>query len=213
MSADVPPRPDWPVVFDTVVVNYFLAAGEVALLAGVCGAPLTIPRTVFDPDEHDGREEGMSELRRGWHLHRRRVAEVGAPPELRARSERALPQFERLPSLVKSGNLRIIDLVDQEMKLYAQLRDSVDVRRLGLVVGLGPGEAAMLAICISRGWLPATDDSDAIRAAARLLPGMRPLRIRALLQMAVDAGHVDLPGARTIHNTMKELGFWDTGTF
>lgn len=212
MSADTSPPPEPPVVFDTVVVNYFLATGEIALLARLCGKPLAIPRSVFDPDEDDvGREEGLSELRRGLHLHRRRCEDEGVAPELRARSERALPEFERLPELVSAGVLKVVDLVDAETRLYAVLRDSAEVQRFGLVVGLGPGEAAVLAICANRDWRPATDDTDAIRVAEQLVPGVKPLRIRALLRMAVDGDLVDLPRARAIHTSMRELGFWDTG--
>jgi hypothetical protein len=213
VSANASQLPERPVVFDTVVVNYFVASGEIALLVSLCGKPLAIPRSVFDPDEDDaGREEAMSELRRGLHLHRRRSEDVGAPPELRERSERALPEFERLPDLVTSGVLRVVDLEASETKVYADLRDSAFVKRFGLVVGLGPGEAAMLAICAGRGWPPATDDTDAIQVAEQLLPGVKPLRIRALLRLAVERGLVDMARARTIHRTMRDLGFWDNGT-
>jgi len=163
-----------------------------------------------DPDEDDaGREEGKSELRRGLHLHRRRCEDSGAPPELRARSELALPQFEGLPYLVQAGALRVVDLSDEELHVYTHLRDAAYARRYGVLVGLGPGEAAVLAICSKRGWLPATDDNDAVRVAVQLLPGVKPLRIRALLQVAVDQDLVELDQARAIHETMRKLGFWD----
>lgn len=210
MSANA--SPEQPVVFDTVVINYFLAVGEIQLLADLWGGSLLVPRAVFDPDEDDaGREEGMSELRRGLHLHGRRCEDTGAPSELRARSERALPEFEKVPDLFRLGTLRVVDLSDQELTMYAQLRDSATVRRYGVLVGLGPGEAAVLAICSRRGWLPATDDNDAIRVAERLLPGVKPLRIRALLHLAVDGGLVELNRARTIHETIRDLEFWDAG--
>ncbi len=212
MCANASPPPEAHVVFDTVVINYFLAAGVIELLARLCGGSIAIPRSVFDPDEDDaGREEAMSELRRGLHLHRRRCEDEGAPPELRARSERALPEFELLPELVASGVLRVVDLQDAEIAPYAQLRDAAAVRRFGLVVGLGPGEAGVLAICATRGWRPATDDADAIRVAEQMLPGVKPLRIRALLRLAVERGIVDPSRARVIHKTMLQLGFWDTG--
>jgi len=212
VSANVPRPPEQPIVFDTVVVNYFLAAGEIRLLADLSGGSLLMPRVVFDPDESDdGREEAMSELRRGLHLHRRRCEDPGAPPEVRARSKQALPGFEQLPSLVESGVLRVADLRDDELRLYAELRESAHMSRFGLLVGLGPGEAAMLTMCVNRQWRPATDDNDAIRVAVQLLPGVRPLRIRALLKLAVERAIVDLPHARAIHKTMRELGFWDTG--
>lgn len=210
MSATASPLPNQPVVFETVIINYFLAAGEIQLLAVLFGGSLMVPRAVFDPDEDDaGREEAMSELRRGLHLHRRRCEDAGAPPEQRARSERALPEFEGLPDLVQQGALRVVDLPDEELAVYAQLRDAANVRRYGVLVGLGPGEAAVLAICSKRGWLPSTDDNDSVRVAEQLLPGVKPLRIRALLQLAVDGGLVELGRARAIHETMRNLGFWD----
>ncbi len=100
---------------------------------------------------------------------------------------------------------------DEELTVYAQLRDAANVRRYGVLVGLEPGEAAVLAICSKREWIPATDDNDAIRVAEQLLPGVKPLRIRALLHLAVDRGLVELDQARTIHETMRNLGFWDAG--
>lgn len=212
MSVNTSPPRDRPTVFDTVVINYFLGAGQIQLLADLFDGSLAVPRSVFDPDEDDaGREEGMSELRRGLHLHRRRRTDDGAPPELRARSVQALPEFERLPELSMSGVLRVVDLTDDELGAYALLRDAASVRPYGVLLGLGPGEAAVLAICSKRGWNPATDDGDAIRVAERLIPGVRPLRIRSILTSAVDRGAIDLVRAREIHETMRNLGFWDTG--
>jgi predicted nucleic acid-binding protein len=212
VSASTSPLPDRAVVFDTVVINYFLAAGEIELLARLFGGSLTVPRVVFDPDEDDaGREEAMSELRRGLHLHRRRCGDEGCPPELRARSEQALPAFEQLPELVERATLRVVDLADEELLVYAQLRDATHVRRYGLLVGLGPGEAAVLALCVGRGWLPATDDNDAVRVAKQLLPRVAPLRIRGLLRLGVGRGVITLEEARAAHETMRNLGFWDTG--
>jgi hypothetical protein len=202
--------PDRPVVFDTVVINYFLAAGEIRLLAGLFGGALSIPRVVFDPDEaDDGREEAMSELRRGLHLHRRRSQEPDSAPDVRARSIEVLPEYEKLPELATSGLLMVVDLSETELGLYARLRDNAHVRQYGRVAGLGPGEAAILSLCHSRAWCPATDDTDAIAVARVLLPGVTPLRIRSLLMLAVDQGAVDAARATAIHERMKSLGFWD----
>lgn len=212
MSASESPQPNRPVVFDTVVINYFLATGEIELLTRLCGEPLLLPRSVFDPDEGDEvREEVMSELRRGLHLHRRRCEDEGAPVEQRSRSELALPEFERLPELASSGVLQVVDLTDEELTLYARLRDAAAVKSFGMFVGLGPGEAAVLAICATREWRPATDDNDAVRVAEKLLIA-KPLRIRALLRSAVDGGLISMARARTIHESMRALGFWDTGS-
>jgi hypothetical protein len=196
-------------VLDTVVINYFLAAGHIETLIALCG-PLLVPRAVFDPDEPDDlREEAMSELRRGWHLHRRRASGSDIAPHLKARALSVLPHFARLPELAGRGSLVALDLTDADLALYAQLRDASGVREFGLVAGLGHGEAAVLALCKSGGYCPATDDTDAIKVAASLLPGLVPLRIRALLQLAVGKGIMDRTGAVAAHKAMKLLGFWD----
>jgi predicted nucleic acid-binding protein len=213
VSADTSPRPNERAVFDTVVVNYFLVAGAIELLAALFGGSLLIPRTVFDPDEEDtGRDEGLSELRRGLHLHRRRCEEDGAPPEMRERSEQVLPEFERLPELANRGLLQVVDLHDEELALYANLRSPAPANNYGILLGLGAGEAAMLAICVTRGWLPATDDNDAIAVAKQLIPGVEPLRIRSLLLLAVERNLISLREAQTLHELMRALGFWDTST-
>jgi len=200
---------DHVTVFDTVVVNYFLAIGEVDVLTALCGAVL-VPRAVFDPDEpDDAREEGMSELRRGWHLHRRRASGREFGPDMKAKCSAILPHFERLPDLVQRHLLVAMDLSDEELAQYARLRDRTRMRDLGLTVGLGHGEAAVLALCNSRGLRPATDDSDALKAAAAILPGATPLRIRALLTLAAARGLMTEGQAIDAHRRMKALGFWD----
>lgn len=204
---------DQTAIFDTVVINYFLQTERLHLLAELCGGSIAIPRAVFDPDEDDGgREEGLSELRRGMHLHRRRSTEDGAPPEVRDLSSRLLPRFEVLPQLTQQGVLQVVDLTLAELIHYANLRDASYVRRFGLVVGLGPGEAAVIAVCLERGWRPATDDNAAIKVLASLLPHVKPLRIRALLRLAVERGLLAVDEARQIHEEMKSLGFWDKGS-
>ena len=206
MSADESPE---RTVFDTVVINYFLAVGQIETLIGLCGH-LLVPRAVFDPDEPDDlREEGMSELRRGWHLHRRRASGSDIAPHLKARANSALPHFERLPDLVGQGKLVAVDLSDVDLALYAELRDATRARGFGLTVGLGHGEAAVLALCKSGEYRPATDDTDAIKVADQLLPGVVPLRIRSLLRLAVQRDLLNADEAIAAHKAMKLFGFWD----
>jgi predicted nucleic acid-binding protein len=207
MSADESPE---RTVFDTVVINYFLAVGQIDTLIGLCG-DLLVPRAVFDPDESDDlREEAMSELRRGWHLHRRRAKGSDIAPHLKARAHSALPHFERLPDLVGQGKLVAVDLSDVDLALYAELRDATRARGFGLTVGLGHGEAAVLALCKSGEYRPATDDTDAIKVAEKLLPGVVPLRIRSLFRLAVQNGLLNADEAIAAHKAMKLFGFWDT---
>lgn len=210
MSASAQPS-DAPVVADTVVVNYFLAVGEVHLLAELCNGTINVPRSVFDPDESDAApDEVLSELRRGWHLHRRRAADPDASEPGATRSRNALPHFDQLPDL-SSGPLRAVDLTEEELITFSRLRDGQQAPSFGLVMPLGPGEAAVLSVAATRGWRFATDDQDAIRVAEQLMPGARALRIRSLLRASVNAGIVNIARARAIHAAMKSAGFWDTG--
>jgi len=202
---------DVPVVADTVVVNYFLAVGEIRLLAQLCGGRIYTPRSVFDPDEpDDAPEEALSELRRGLHLHRRRTSEASAEPGA-TRSRLALPHFERLPQLTR-GPIRIVDLTSPELVEFSRLRDPQTAAGYGLLGPLGAGEAAVLAIAGERGWTIATDDQDAIRVAKQLMPKVKPLRIRSLLRKGADMGVIPLDRAREIHDAMKAAGFWDKGS-
>lgn len=211
MSASEQPS-DAPVVADTVVVNYFLAVGEIQVLAQLWGGVIHIPRAVFDPDEpDDAPEEALSELRRGLHLHRRRVVDPLTSEPVLSRSQAALPHFEQL-SVLATGPLRIVELTDAELIVFSSLRDPQTASKYELVAPLGAGESAALAVAVERGWRLATDDQAAVDVAKRLMPELRPLRIRALLQAAVDAGLVTIARAREIHEAMKAAGFWDKGT-
>jgi predicted nucleic acid-binding protein len=98
-----------------------------------------------------------------------------------------------------------------ETRTYARLRNADYVRRFRVLAGLGAGEAAAIAIAASRSWQLATDDEDGIRVAQALIARFQPLRIRKLLQLAVQNNHCSAQEARAIHRAMLEVGFWDTG--
>jgi predicted nucleic acid-binding protein len=192
--------PERPVVADTVVVNYFLAVGAFDLLRALLDGAVQIPRAVFDPDEPDDvAEEAASELRRGLRLHRRRSNDRGIGSEL-------------LPNLATRGELVVLDLSGDELSTFARLRDPTFVSRFSLVAGLGRGEAAALAIALGRGYDLATDDQDAIKAAAGLSPEVQTRRIRGLLVDAADSGLVTRDKARELHAAMVRAGFWDKGS-
>jgi hypothetical protein len=211
MSTATEFQPDQPSICDTVVVNYFLGAGQVGLLAMLLGV-VRVPEAVYNTADNALPEELRSELARGLLLHRRRVNDDSVPEYLRERSKAVLPNFETLPALVSEGTVVPVALTGDELRTFANLRDPDHVARYGLAAGLGPGEASALAISVGREWHLATDDNDAIKVAAHLTPSRRPLRIRALLMRAVDLELVSLAEARAIHGTMKGLGFWDSGT-
>ncbi|MDW8339541.1 MAG: hypothetical protein RMM28_10425 [Thermoleophilia bacterium] len=165
---------------------------------------------MFDPDEPESvADSAASELRAGWRLHRRRAGDERVPAVLRARSERALPHFEGVPALVAEGRLVALDLSDDELRTFAQLRRVDYVRQFARVAALGRGEAAALAIALSRGYALATDDQDAIHVARALAPQLTIRRIRALLLEAVARRLVSSPEAESMHRAMIEAGFWD----
>lgn len=204
--------PERPAVADTVVVNYFLAVGAFDLLRPLLGGTVQVPRAVFDPDEPDDvAEEAASELRRGLRLHRQRANDPGIVAALRERSARALPHFETLPDLVARGELVVLDLSDDGLTTFARLRDPTVVAEFSILAGLGVGEAAALALAIGRDYDLATDDQDAIKAAAGLAAGMQIRRIRGLLIHAAETGLVTRDEARDLHANMVSAGFWDRG--
>lgn len=203
-----PREPD--VVVDTVVVNYFLSVGAFDVLAQLLGGAVYVPRSVFDPDEpEDVVDNAVSELGAGLRLHRRRTADEKIPAVLRERSERALPHFETLPSLATSGRLVALELSEDELRLFAKLRNVDYVRQFARVAGLGRGEAAALAIAHTRGYGLATDDQDVIAVANGIDPELPIHRIRELLLRAVRERLVTSSQARALHRAMIDAGFWD----
>ena len=213
MSASASPADAGLIVADTVVVNYFVAVGEFELLRQLLGGRVHVPRAVFDPDEpEDIAEDAASELRRGLRLHRRRANDRGVGKELRERSARALPNFERLTEHASRGNLVALELTPDEMRMYAKLRDKEFVAQHSLIVGLGHGEAAALAIALERDAALATDDQDAITIGRGLFPGLGVHRIRGLLIRAAEQGLIDKKRAQTIHAAIVRAGFWERGT-
>jgi predicted nucleic acid-binding protein len=202
-----------PVICDTVVVNYFLAVGQFEFLAKMLGGAVQIPRAVFDPEEpEDISDEAASELRRGLRLHRLRTEDDSVAGEVRARSERARPHFERLPEFVDGGLLVALEMTYEELETFARLRDREYVKQFSLIAGLGRGEAAALAIADARGFDLATDDQDAIRVANGLAPEVGIHRIRALLLDAVEQRLLERSEAQSIHSAMRDAGFWDIET-
>lgn len=205
--------PAEPLIADTVCVNYFLKVGEFGLLQELVGGSVHVPRAVFDPDEPvDAAEEALSELRRGLRYFQRRVADQALDPRARERARTVLQRFERLDDLAGQGAITVVDLTPDELRSYARLRTNETATDLGLVGRLGPGEAACLSIAVHRSWGVATDDNDAIHAAAQVAPQSTIWRIRELLSAAADSGLITDVTARKIHTRMVEAGFWDTGS-
>lgn len=198
-------------IVDTVIAHYFLLADAFDLLLDLLGRPIYVPRVVFDPDESHAASEAeasLSEIGRNIRYEERLARSFGASEE----RDRARCNGERLRSLagyVKPGGVEVADMADAELVLFGQLTASNPDPDLGLLLPLGAGEAACLAIALKRDYVVATDDSDALRALARLRPDHPYERIRRLLQRAAREEMLSRAEANRLHERMRALGFWD----
>jgi predicted nucleic acid-binding protein len=197
-------------VADTVILRYFLFVHRADLMLELLGTPLYVPRIVFDPEEGvPDREEAMSEITRSILVQRRTAADVGRSPRDREEAGRKAVGLEEIHALHSSGSIEIVDLTDEEFVSFARLTSSKGAREVGLTFRLQPGEAACVAVAVSRGWVLATDDQDALKALEHLSTGHAYQRIRRLLRQGADDGVLSREDANTIHTEMTRLGFRD----
>jgi len=196
-------------VADTVILRYFLFVHRADLLLELLGTPLYVPRIVLDPDEGSPREEAMSEITRSIFVQRRTAADEGRSPRDREEAERKAEGLEGIRGLHSSGSLQVVDLTTEELATFARLTSSKGARELGLTFRIHPGEAACVAVAVSRRWVLATDDQDALKALEHLSPGHAYQRIRRLLQQGAEDGALSREEANAIHAEMTRLGFRD----
>lgn len=204
-------------IIDTVVLMYFLLVGREALLADLMGRPLQVPLAVYDPEDRrppegtSPRSELLSEMRQAVR-HYEAAAEAAADSESSDLEVESFDRIKRIDDLYDEGTLVTVAMTSEELLLAAQLQSS-DTSAHGLNVGLGPGEAACVAISHTRGWTIATDDADAFKVLDRLHAGHDyPYeRIRKLLVRAADEGRISREEANQLHDEMRSLGFWDSG--
>lgn len=204
-------------IIDTVVLMYFLLVGREALLADLLGRPLQVPLAVYDPEDRrppegtSPKSELLSEMRQAIR-HYEAAAEAAAESESSDNEFEPFDRIKRIDDLYDNGSLVTVAMTSEELLLAAQLQSS-DAPAHGLNVGLGPGEAACVAISHTRGWTIATDDADAFKVLDRLNADHDyPYeRIRKLLVRAADEGRVSREEANRLHDEMRALGFWDSG--
>lgn len=204
-------------IIDTVVLMYFLLAGQEGLLGRLLGWPLQVPTTVYDPDDRSpstqtsAQPELLSEMRDvvRHYEHAAAQAEEAEPSEHAAQS---LHRIKRVDALHDEGRLTPVEMSASERPLAAGLVGR-GAAGYGLKVPLGSGEAACVAIAYERGWTIATDDAAALQVLERLCDGQDyPYeRIRKLLRRAADEGHITPSEANRLHAEMCSLGFWDSG--
>jgi hypothetical protein len=197
-------------IADTVVLLYFLLAGEHELLLRLLGTPLHVPRLVFDPDEEpDTPPPAMSEIARATDYHRRVTGDPSRPQASREAAAAGADRLQAASALHRRGDLDIVDMTDTERGRFAALTSPERVGEFDLRFPVDPGEAACVAIALERKWTIATDDNDALKAL-RAISSRHPYeRIRKLLIRAAEEGHIMRGQANEIHAMMTNLGFWD----
>jgi hypothetical protein len=194
---------------DTVIAHYFLLSDEFELLLRLLDPPVVVPSIVFDPDEKGSAAAAQSELRRAIAYEQRRAKDVTSDEDDRKLASANVRRLEAVIGYVRRGQLQVVDMTSDEYDLYNELTTASSPPE-GLIVALGPGEAACLAIALRRGYVFATDDTDALRILERRAPGHPYERIRKLLIRAAEEGLIDRRRANAIHEQMRMLGFWDT---
>lgn len=198
-------------VVDTVVLRYFLMVDEVELLLELLGDPIAVPRIVFDPDEPDElKEVGRSEIRRSIEYHRRVGGDAARDPDAQASAARSAHRLASISDLHRSGRVVVMDLTTAELSLLGRLTSRESCGDFGLRFPLDAGEAACLALAVTRNLALATDDGDALIALESSSAGHRYERIRRLLITAGERGLRTKAEANDLHREMRRLGFWDT---
>ena len=200
--------PDNPVIVDTVVLRYFLLAGQFDLLAEVLEDQIMVSRIVYDPVD-EGRDVVHSEMDRSIQFQERRAANLELSADERERAWRFASRLAMIYDLHTSIRIAIADMSRQERELYAKLVSPDHSHEYGLAFPLGDGEAASIAIAVERECTLATDDNDALKALHSLRPDHPYLRIRRILINAADLGFIDPAEANRIHSEMRNCGFWD----
>ena len=196
-------------VVDTVVLRYFLLVDQAKLLFDLLGRPIYIPRVVFDPDEGSVPDALMSEVTRSMAFQQRRAGDTARTNRERQIATRNATRLSNLLPLIRAGEIAIAELTPDEQAVFAQLVDSENELVPGRALPLGRGEAACIALALSRGWVFVTDDGDAIKALKALRPKHPHERIRRLLARAANSGLCTAREANAIHAEMVGLGFWD----
>lgn len=196
-------------VVDTVVLRYFLLVDEIDLLLTLLGPPIGVPRIVFDPDEGNIPESARSEITRSV-AYQERASNDQAREEAGSVTARENAERLRRTSDVHAiGKLTTLDLTAAELQILSQLTSPSGCKAFGLVVPLGAGEAACIAIAATRDLVLVTDDNDALRAL-QAIDANRPYeRIRRLLIRAGNDGHISRQRANELHTQMQRVGFWD----
>jgi predicted nucleic acid-binding protein len=186
-----------PLVCNTTPVRYFALVGQFDILVQVLGGEVWVPRQVMDPDEDpDGIESLVSEIAQS----ERYWAKRSVDPE-------ATQNWDRLRRLRARGDIRVVDLEDDELEAFSEMISPGYPQSMGLAGPLGRGEAAVIAIAESRTWTAAMDDALAREVLFRRSPGTGAVTTRDLLRRAVAQGMLESAGAQLIYDDMLAKGY------
>ena len=197
-------------ITDTPALQYFLLTGEIKLLLNLLGSPLQVPLAVYDPEDRDVRF--TNELRTSL-LSEMRKAIFHYKNKEHFREENSdYSRLLQVDNLYSTQILIPVAMKADELELSAALQSRNEATKYGVKAGLGPGEAACVAIAFHRGCTIVTDDNDALKVMKRLYEGRDfPYeRIRKLLKRAARDGHISESAANNLHQEMLDKGFWDT---
>jgi hypothetical protein len=195
-------------VVDTVILHYFLLVEQSELLLELLQPPVGVPRIVYDPEDGASADVVVSELRRNIRYEERITRTTKADkPEHHDAQQRA-QRLQMIDRLIGDA-VHVLDMTDAELDVFERLTAEQPEDELGLVLPLGAGEAACIAIALERGHVLATDDTDALRALHRLKQDHPYERIRRLLMRAGENAIIPRGEANDIHRRMREMGFWD----
>jgi hypothetical protein len=202
-----------PTVVDTVVAHYFLVVREFELLLDLLDTPVVVSRIVYDPED-DPRlpETSVSEITANIRYERRLARDPETPADVREERIANVENIRAVRGYVEAGHIEVVDMTDQELNLFSRLTTRSPAPSLGLLLPLGAGEAASVAIAVERNYVLATDDGDALRVLEALRPGHPYERIRRLLVRAAEEERITPERANELHIRMQEHGFWDLGT-
>lgn len=196
-------------VVDTVVLRYFLMVERADVLIDLLGAPIGVPRVVYDPEDGDAPLAPKSELRGSVERQLRRSRDATFDEDERAASGERARRLAGADELADSGHLIVVDLDVTERTLSAQLTSPSGCKAFGLGFPLHAGEAACLALAVHRGLTLVTDDNDALTALATFGSGTQYERIRKLLTRAADQDLLTRSDANRLHREMTAQGFRD----
>jgi len=198
-------------IVDTVVIRYFLLVEEEDLLLNLLGQAVAVPRVIYDPEEdNDVPELARSEITRSIATQQRNSRDLARDREIRVQAERNATRLLSIHRLHADSLVIVLDLTEEELRIVSSLTSPSGCQAFGLKFPLGAGEAACLAIAVSRNYVLATDDNDALKALASMNSSYPYIRIRRMLIDAFEKGLIAKDEANRIHSEMRRLGFRDS---